>query len=254
MYFSGIPVSLVHQYSSSIGTLSYAFSRPMNIQCKSFYHSLHLSCTCLSAKNDHRLWVSLSLIQTVLLLCSQCLSVDSYALSHIASCCDTMAWCPGSFHSSWHVSPLFLKMGIKMKIVISLGISPNLVHCLITSDNSTQFFPNSSTHLPVICQVHFSFPTLHLLITFSVSLHLHVISSTRCCGSWPPPRIRFRPLLLVVIFFLSLRFSSFISFWKYYLHLSKSVLLDCTFSHMIGPIPDIVPSILLTCFIHTCTK
>ena len=49
MYFSGTPLSRMHQYSSSLGTLSYAFSKSMNTQCKSCCPSLYLSCSCLSA-------------------------------------------------------------------------------------------------------------------------------------------------------------------------------------------------------------
>ena len=35
---------------SSLGTLTYAFSRPMNMKCMSCYRSLYLSCSCLSAQ------------------------------------------------------------------------------------------------------------------------------------------------------------------------------------------------------------
>ena len=76
----------------------------MNTQCKSCCHSLYLSCSCLSANIasvSFQLWIFPSRIQTVLQLCSRCFSVDSRALSHIASCCDTLAQCPDSIQSSW---------------------------------------------------------------------------------------------------------------------------------------------------------
>ena len=50
MYLSGTPLSRIPQYSSFLGTMSYAFSRSMNTQSKSCCPSLYLSCSCLSAK------------------------------------------------------------------------------------------------------------------------------------------------------------------------------------------------------------
>ena len=44
------PLPLMYQYSSSLGTLSYAFSRSMNTHCKSCCTSLYLSCVCISTK------------------------------------------------------------------------------------------------------------------------------------------------------------------------------------------------------------
>ena len=103
-----------------------------------------------------------SWIQTVLHLSSRCFSVDPYALPPVASCWYTLTWCPGNFHSS---SPsflclVFLKMGIKMLYRHISEISPHQWSCSLPKDeNPIQFFPNLSTLLPVICQVHCSFPT-----------------------------------------------------------------------------------------------
>ena len=41
------PLSRMHQYSSSLGTLSYIFFRSTNTQCKSCCPSLYLSYSCL---------------------------------------------------------------------------------------------------------------------------------------------------------------------------------------------------------------
>ena len=49
MYFSGTTLSRMHQCSSYLGTLSYAFSISMNTQCSFCCPSQHLSCRCLSA-------------------------------------------------------------------------------------------------------------------------------------------------------------------------------------------------------------
>ena len=49
MYFSGTPLFHMHQYSFSLGTLSYAFSRSMNTHCKSCCPSLYIYCSCLSS-------------------------------------------------------------------------------------------------------------------------------------------------------------------------------------------------------------
>ena len=46
-YFSGTIFSLKHLHSSSLGTLSYAFSRSMNTICKSLPFSLYFSAICL---------------------------------------------------------------------------------------------------------------------------------------------------------------------------------------------------------------
>ena len=52
IYFSGTPLSRMHQHSSSIGTLLYAFTRSMNTPCRPKSRSpyLYLSCSCLGAK------------------------------------------------------------------------------------------------------------------------------------------------------------------------------------------------------------
>ena len=125
-------------------TLSYAFSRSMNTQCKSRCPALYLSCSCLSTK-----------IATVVdpncssrrpMLSSRCFSVDSRALSHIASWCDTLAWCPDSSTMcllySWRwVSRCLLPYGIFSSSVILSNAS--------FRKHSLQFFPNYSTLLSV---------------------------------------------------------------------------------------------------------
>ena len=83
----------------------YAFPRSMNIKCKSCYMSLYLSSFVDFHFMNH-------------------FSVDYYALSRIASCCDTLAWCPGSFHSS-RCFIYSWRWASRCFIVICLGFSPH---------------------------------------------------------------------------------------------------------------------------------
>ena len=131
MYFSGTPLSHMHQYSSSLGTLSYAFSRSMNTQCKSCCPSLYLSCSCLSANTAS--------VVDFPFTNPNCSSLMLTMFLSRLSCTDTLARCPDSFHSSDDVS-FILEDGYQdafSPYVWDLLLISDLVQCFLQKIHSS---------------------------------------------------------------------------------------------------------------------
>ena len=146
MYFSGTQLFASH---APIQFFPEAFSRSMNTQCNSCCPSLYLSCSCLSATIASVVDFPFTNPNCSSLMLTVFLSRFSCTLS----CCDTLFWCPDSFHSSWCLLYSWRWVS-RCFFAIYLGSSPHQWSCsMLPSDNSLQFFPNSSTLLSVSRQV-----------------------------------------------------------------------------------------------------